>query len=135
MLRGGTETRARAMLDPSRLLLVPLLGLVLQGCAYLDSDCDTTFRIETQMELEAMLHCETITGNLTVIYNVTEFHIRRNPSLASLEGLSNLRHVGFNLNIEDNDCLSQEEATTFASAFDPEWGLTVEDNGADHPCE
>ena len=61
--------------------------------------------------------------------------VYENDSLSSLDGLSNLKSVGSSLRIANNPCLSQDEAEAFAASLDVGYTITVEDNGADYPCE
>jgi len=85
-------------------------------------------------------------------------YVESNASLSSLSGVSGLPSVGGDLSINDNDalsvidlpalmsvdgdlnisgndCLSQTETEDFAAGLTISGDVTVEDNGANYPCE
>ena len=72
-------------------------------------------------------------SNLTYVSGYL-LEISTNNSLTSLDGLSNTVSVDGDLNISHNDCLSQTEAEAFAAGITVGGTVTVEDNGANYPC-
>ena len=71
--------------------------------------------------------------DLSSLYHVQQyFSIVDNDLLGGLEGLSGLHSVYLSVTIEDNACLSQEEAEAFAESVDAGWGASVSGNTG--PC-
>ncbi len=60
--------------------------------------------------------------------------ITLNDSLTGLDGLSSLTTIGGALSIQNNLCLSQAEAETFAASISVGGNVSVTNNGANYPC-
>ena len=60
--------------------------------------------------------------------------IADNTSLNSLAGLASLTQVSWALEISDNPCLSQQEASSFAQQFNVQHSVDVSGNGTSYPC-
>lgn len=73
--------------------------------------------------------------DVSALSTVEILFIYENDSLPNLDGLSGFTNVGWDLTIALNDCLSQEEAESFAAPLDVGDDVCVEDNGVDYPCE
>ena len=116
-----------------------LAVLMLSGCEYhkwmfetltgtgdeeedtgIETDCLGDYLIKNESDMEAISHCESISGylgiyesnltNLDGLSNLTTVgegvYISSNESLTNLDGLSNLTSVGGYLNIYDNGSLT-----------------------------
>ncbi len=84
-----------------------------------ETNCSGDFHIQSQMDLDRVANCESISGDL-VIYD--------NEALTNLDELSNLRNVEGYLYIEGNSALTNLDG--LSSLRYVHWNAEIKDNAA-----